>query len=324
MARPTFLFGLLVLVIAGEVGGFLPQINLWSFPIWFAVFAVTLDFSIVTTRRPGNLRPAELALVISISLTAMLMVLWNHVDLWPIAAPFLGYLTMGVSLLILRGHPVAGTVGAAMMLCGAIWLGVQEGLSSTSNLERLAQPLAVIGGFWLLFQLMQSIEGKRSQAVAQQLQSVVHTDENWKRKVNERRALAEIPDLAVPLLQRIAAGEALTPEFHAELIAADDALRNRIRQDLPYHAGFLKAVDRARERGVVLRILGTEEPATPSMNEGLALRLIELLDGDTVAAVTIRFQTQARGGVTTLLSESASGMRRFEFDLQGNLLREPR
>ncbi len=69
------------------------------------------------------------------------------------------------------------------------------------------------------------------------------------RSLSQRRALSEIPSLVVPLLQRIAAGETLTAEFHAEVAAADEVVRNYLRGDVPFHSGFLSAVSEARRRG---------------------------------------------------------------------------
>lgn len=333
LARPALLFGLIVLLISAQVGGVMPPVHLWPFPIWFAVCAVAISFSIVTAHRPGPLHRLQVSLVVGVSLAAMLLLLWNDDGRGPISAYSLGYLAMGVALLILRGHPVVGSVAAVMMLAGIVWLGVRTGAGVLEHLERLAQPLAMIGAFWLLFILTRSIEGRRSRAVAQQLRSVVRTDQASNRRANEQRALSEVPGLAGPLLERIAAGESLTDEFHAELLAADDALRNHIRRDLPYHPGFLHAVDQARGRGVVVQMIGTEDPATPCMHDSLAARLIELLSTNPavadsaaagpITAATIRFRSAARGGTTTLLAECAGGARRYEFDAQGNLLGEP-
>lgn len=328
LARPTLLFGLLALLIAAQVGGALLPLHLWPFPIWFAVCAVTIAFSTVTAHRPGPLQRLQLVLVVGVSLAAMLLLLWNEEGRGPISVYALGYLAMGVTLLIPRGHPVTGTVAAVTMLAGIVWLGARAGSGVLEHLERLAQPLAMIEAFWLLFALTRSIDGRRSRAVARQLRSVVRTDRASNRSANERRVLSEVPGLAGPLLERIAAGEALTDEFRAELIAADNALRNHIRRDLPYHPGFLYAVDQARGRGVVVQMIGAEDPATPCMHDSLAARLIDLLStdptvADPITAATIRFRSAARGGTTTLLAECAGGARRYEFDAQGNLLREP-
>jgi len=324
LARPTLLAGWFLVLIGALVGGLLPHVDQWGLSIWVAVAAIAIDFAIVTVRRPGSLTRPLLATVVIVSAIAVVLLLWDHRELDVTAVYALGYLNMGVSLLIMRGHLVVGGISSAVVLGSIVWIGVLTGKGPVEQLERLAQPLVTVAAFSILYAIAYSIEGKRSRTVAQQLHTVIQADAMRTRAVGENRALSEIPALAQPILERIAAGEPLTPEFHREVVAVNEAVRNRIRRDVPHHAGFLDAIDEARGRGMTVRVIGTEDPVSPRMPDALATRLIDLLATEGAVAATVRFLPGSRGGSTTLLLEQPDDARRYEFAADGTPRGEPR
>lgn len=324
LARPTLLLGLTLLLIGALVARRLPPLDQWSFSLWFGAAALTTDFVLVTARRPGPLSRANLAVIVIGSLLVVLLGFGDREELGVIAFYGLGYLTLAGSLLIMRGHPFTGTLVSAVMLVNIYWLGFNAGATVAQQLERLAWPLVTVVAFALIHLMAGSIEGRRSRAVAQQLEALTHADAVRSRSVGEHRALSEIPAMARPVLERIAAGEVLTPAFRAEVLAVNEAVRGHIRRDLPYHAGFLGAIDAARARGVSVQVLGNEDPAPLRMSEDLAAVLVGHLEDDDLAAVTIRFLPRSRGGFMTLLVEGSQGAQRFEFEADGSTRRRGR
>lgn len=323
VARPTLLAGLILLLTAALVAGRLPPVPQWRLSIWFVVVATAADFALVTARRPGRLSRASLALILGGSLISLLVVLADRDRLVVISFYALSYLTLVGSLLIMRGHPYPGALVAAAMLAGTCYLGVDTGASTTAILGRLAQPLVTVAAFTLVHLIARSIEGGRSRAVAQQLEALAQTDAVRSRNASEHLALSEIPALARPVLERLAAGEPLTPAFRAEIVAADEAVRSHIRRDVPYHAGFLGAIDAARARGVSVQLIGNEDPEPGRMTTNLAEALIRKLGNEDLSAVTIRFLPHSRGGFVTLLLEGSQGAQRFEFEADGSPRRPP-
>lgn len=121
--------------------------------------------------------------------------------------------------------------------------------------------------------------------------------------LGEHRALSEIPAMARPVLERITAGEVLTPAFRAEVLAVNEAVRGHIRRDLPYHAGFPGAIDAARARESP-QALGNEDPAPLRMSEDLA----SCSSGTWRRRSRSRhdpFSSSPRGGFMTLLVEGS-------------------
>ncbi len=324
LARPVLLFGWAAVLIAALVGSLLPPVDQWSFGAWFTIVAIAIDFVVVTVRRPGRLSWPQVVFVVGISFAALLVLgsrgIGGSVESTAYA---IGYLNMAVALLIMRGHSVIGAVASAVLLIRIAWLGVLNGRDTAGQLESLAQPLATPIAFFLLAWVARTVEGKRSQVVELELQMVAQTDAVRSQSADEHRTLSEIPDVVEPILRRIAAGEPLTADFHAEVIAADEIVRNHLRRDLPYHVGFLKAMDAARDRGIVVRVIGNEDPWPRRMSDTVADQLIVLLSADAITDVTIRFLPSSRGGAVTALIEGPGGMRRYEFSAAGILLREP-
>lgn len=70
-------------------------------------------------------------------------------------------------------------------------------------------------------------------------------------------------------------------------------------------------------------MIGNEDPSAAQLREVLADRLIELLATDGLTSATVRFLPRSRGGAVSLLLEGEDWVRRYEFDSNGELLREP-
>lgn len=325
LARPTLLFGLLMLLVAAHVGSALPPIQGWDFPVWLTVGTIAADFVLVTVRKPGRLARWQVTTMVGFSFAAaMLLVVPGDGGTSYRAIPYaLGYLNLSLSLLVLRGHTVVGTLSALTILSGLALWGVRAGLNPTAQAEYLGQPTVTLVGFWMIFLVSRSIANSRVRTVAQQLSAVAETDAARGIRADERRALSEIPDRVEPLLRRIASGEPLTEGFRAELIAADEEVRNLLRHDLPDHQGLLGAIANARARGATVRVIGNEDPSAAQLREVLADRLIELLATDGLTSATVRFLPRSRGGAVSLLLEGEDWVRRYEFDSNGELLREP-
>lgn len=238
------LFGLLMLLVAAHVGSALPPIQGWDFPVWLTVGTIAADFVLVTVRKPGRLARWQVTTMVGFSFAAaMLLVVPGDGGTSYRAIPYaLGYLNLSLSLLVLRGHTVVGTLSALTILSGLALWGVRAGLNPTAQAEYLGQPTVTLVGFWMIFLVSRSIANSRVRTVAQQLSAVAETDAARGILADERRALSEIPDRVEPLLRRIASGEPLTEGFRAELIAADEEVRNLLRHDLPDHQGLLGAI----------------------------------------------------------------------------------
>lgn len=319
LARPVLLFALAVLSISAMIDGRLPQFPLWSPAQALSIAAVITVIIVVTTRRPGPLSRRQLAVAIVPALMCTALLLSLQRNGWSVLV--LGYLCSYAAFLIPRGHPVAGTASAGAIFTGLVVYRYVYGIPLSVETDLVVQPFVMILACWGLFLISRSIAENRSRAVAQQFLTLAQTDTVRSASAEERRATREIPDLAEPVLRRIVAGEPLTDAMRAELIAADGAVRDLIRLDLPRHAGFAQAIAAARERGTDVRLIGSEDPSGTPLGEALARKLIALLDTEGLVRATARFLPESLGGSVSLLIEGEGWIRRYEFDPDGNLLR---
>lgn len=319
LARLVLLFSLLVLLISAGVGGVVPEMAEWSAALWFAVAALITSYTAVTVRRPGRLSPVQLALVVLPGLAAAAVLFWQGSDAVFVYA--LGFLSLGVSLPILRGHTIVGTVSSGIVIAMLLLRTLATGIHFPHLAEQIVQPVLMLIACWVLFAVSRSIATGRAKAVAEQLRAVVVADSLLIGSVEQRRAMHEIPEIAAPLLRRIAAGEPMTDELQAEIAAADEEVRNLIRLELPHHEGLLRAVSDARRRGARVRLIGSEGPASTRISDALAERLIALLETDGLVSATARFLPRSRGGAVSLLVEREDGAQRHEFELDGTPIR---
>lgn len=323
LVRPTLLFGWALLVAAALVGGMLPPITREAAPLWVAVLAIGIDFALITAQRPGRLDRPRLALVIGVSLVAVLFLLVQGAGTGPMVLYVLGYLNVAVSLLIMRGHPLVGVCLASLILLSIAWRGVLVGASPREQLERLALPIVTVGVFALIYAFARSLERKRSRAVDEQLLAVTRADAARSRSTQSDRVRSQIVGIARPLLEQLAAGTPLTPQFHQAVVDANEAIRNRIRRDLPAHPEFLTAIDAVRERGVAIQLIGSEDASSRRMDDALVDRLVALLHTEGVTAATVRFLPLSRGGSCSVLLEAPTGTLSYELEPAGVPRPEP-
>lgn len=322
-ARPTLLFGWTMLVVSAIIGGAIPPVRQWELVHWSVVITVGTAFLIVSLRERGPLRAPWPVLVVGLSLLCAVLVLFaGEHSFSRTIHEGLGALNMGVCLLILRGHVLIGALSSAALIVSGVGVGIVAGSEPIAHFQELSSLLLTLFAACALSYISLSIARDRSRMLDLQLRTATATDAVRSLNVGTDRALSEIPPIIDPLLQRISAGESLTAEFHAQLLAADEAVRGHLRRDLPYHAGFLRAVSEARSRGAAVRMLGGEAPS-PLMSESLAEKLIILLSGEGLRSATVRFAPDSRGGGASILVEGSGGTQRHDLDAAGRLRRAP-
>lgn len=315
LARPVLLFGMLMVLIGAIITGAVPPVSHWDASLWVAFFASALSAFIVTIRRPGPLAPWQLAITAGVSLIAGIVIRLQ--DTSESAATLLAQMSGGAAFVILRGHPLVGTLtSGALFLSLVNWTTTELGIWGKA--EDLVQPIIAILGCIAFFFITRSIAGNRSRTIDQQFLTIAETEFMRTVIAGEQHAMEEISQRAEPILARIAAGEPITDELHVQVRAADEDVRHLIRLDLPRHLGFLATVTEARRRGISIRLIGSEDPT--HLSDALAEQLIALLSTDGLTRATIRFLSRSTGGTVSLLAEGPGWTRRYMFDPAGELL----
>ncbi len=323
-ARLTLLIGWGLLLLGAIVGGVVPPVSHWNIGIWLSTTAIVFNFWICTSRRPGRLRNSQVALVILVTSMAIVWIIGMGGSDFGESAPYaFGYFNLGVSLLILRGHPVIGVLASVMVLVSLLLLGALQGVDVAQQVSRLTQPLVTTVGFLILHTLVDSIAGRRSRSVELQLEAVSQVDASRTRNRGSQSVRAQVRSLAEPILTRITDGELLTAEFHAEIANTNDEVREILRRDIPFHPDFQRAVGAARMSGTTVRILGNEDLPNELMSDALVQRLTSLITAEEVDSVTVRFAARSRGGSTSVVVQHGESTTRHLLDPKGRALADP-
>lgn len=325
LARPTFLFGWVVLTAAAVVGHLFPPIAQWGSAHWLAVLALATDFTLATSRRPGRLPWPHVVVMIGGTALALVASFDGWMCYLGAATPYAyGLLNMGIALLILRGHSVVGTMSSVGIMVVLVAVETADGASAAQQFGDLAPLLVTIIAVWVVYFILRSIMGGRKSTVARQLRAAVRIESTGRHSFDELHVRQEIAVLTEPILRRISVGEPMSATFRSQIVAVDEQVRNLLRRDLPSHDGLLRSIAAARDAGMLVRVFGGEDSFTRQISNELAASLIDLLSSEDVEEATIRFQALARGGTTTVLLKGPSGARRYELDPAGVLLREAR
>jgi hypothetical protein len=150
--------------------------------------------------------------------------------------------------------------------------------------------------------------------------SAVAASANAAQEIRVQRA-AELASTAVPLLDRIASGAAISDADRAEFARVEAHLRDSVRGRSLMMPIVVGAVGRARERGVEVALLddrGSELPSPVAMAE-IGIRLAAALDRVDVGAVTIRLLPPGRDIAVTMVTRKGEATSRLALTGEGNV-----
>jgi len=150
--------------------------------------------------------------------------------------------------------------------------------------------------------------------------SAVAASANAAQEIRVQRA-AELASTAVPLLDRIANGAAISDADRAEFARVEAHLRDGVRGRSLMLPVVVAAVARARERGVEVTLLddrGSELPSQAAMAE-IGIRLAAALDRVSAGAVTIRLLPPGRDIAITMVTRKGEATSRLALTGEGNV-----
>lgn len=223
------------------------------------------------------------------------------------------------ALLLPRGNVLPGTVASiSINVLGLAWA-VQAGATTAQMVDMLALPFLAlfIGAAWR-FML--------TRVVARELSH----DREAARAAMEREAadasiaaiqgeLDQIRHEVGPALRAIRDATSLTPELSAGISVVEANLRDRIRSPEFGDPTLRDSIDRARQRGVDVVLLGSsaqeDRIAAP-----LAAALVEVLEGSESGSVTVRSLPRDRLGCVSVLLAQPGRSERLLLDADGAIL----
>lgn len=116
-----------------------------------------------------------------------------------------------------------------------------------------------------------------------------------------QRELADIAELAEPILSRIRVGEELTADDRLSAMLIEAQIRDRLRAKRLTTPAFVRVSRAARTRGVVVLLLDDGGPLAADINDSVEGVISEAIGGAVLGRVTVRLEPEGRGRLGTIL-----------------------
>lgn len=224
------------------------------------------------------------------------------------------YASYLVALLVVRGNPWWGTLGAgAVVMLGIGWC-VHTGQPWTGYPSLLGVPVMALTCGWLIrvtLRWIVSAERRhRTEAAMARLRdrAARSAADTFERELNLVR------DRAEPLLTRIARGDHLTPQLLAQISSAEAEVRDRIRAPQLQHPGLSAAIAQRRAAGESVTLVARQGEATPVVSDGVAAAVVAFLAEQPLGSAVIRASgAQGRNQVTVVVTAPDGAVARAIF-----------
>lgn len=137
-----------------------------------------------------------------------------------------------------------------------------------------------------------------------------------------RQRVAELATAVVPLLERIADGDQLSPDDKLEFKSTEATLRDSVRGRHLMVPAVQDAVKRARLRGLEVNVL--DDRGKP-LSDGLAMstvssQIASLLDDAQDGTVTMRLHPENRALAVSFVAQGSTQESRLDWDESGQLI----
>ena len=226
-----------------------------------------------------------------------------------------------MSAVLIRGHILIAWIGiAAMVIEVILWAGIQNFFDSgllgalmfTAGCTAVKLGLTGIAAELEVYEL-RTVE---SQATAASMAAAGRQRANLLTTTLQR---------ARPMLDRIAAGDALSASERVEARLLEAALRDEIRGRDLLNDQTREAVERARRRGVSVNVLdeGGLKQLSVKAREGLLAQVAEALDQVTSGRVTVRAPRDETWHITVAAFEDSDNAPRLWLRLQAPVASGP-
>lgn len=253
--------------------------------------------------------------VLAAGVVTTALVVWNLPDSgWPGYASWnFGAVTWLWFFLAFRGRTGAAWLGLlAMGLISVVWA-VSVGRPALEGVDlviRHAGTLLIGTLFSLLLRRVSTrITSLQRESVAQAGAEAASFTELRERELQAQQLAAD----ARPVLERLAAGEAVTTERRREYALLEASLRDTLRGSGLLTGSVVAAVGEARLRGAEVVLLDDRnEPLPPGVSERLQALVVDELATLDDGRMTVRLLPAGRTPVATVVRADSSGRRRVD------------
>jgi len=288
---------------------------------YLAMFLVAGGMVVVSRPHPDPFPGRQTAAVLAIVVVSTLLVCYALPDVGEFgrATWHLGANTWLLWFLILRRRVWSGWLGGlAMVAITVVWaVATDRGVLWALKLSQSQIALLVVATLFgaALRRTANRINELTERSVSA---SAVAASANAAHEIRIQRA-AELAATAVPLLDRIAAGEAITDADKAAFAHVEAQLRDSVRGRSLMLPSVVAAVTLARQRGVEVTLLDDRGQALPSSSAmaQIGTRIAATLDAVDEGAVTVRLVPPGRDTAVTVVTRKGEATTRLALTGEG-------
>lgn len=234
----------------------------------------------------------------------------------------LGSNTWLLFFLTIRGRPIAAWSGMAVMLVQTgVWAATTD-RGAAAGLSMCANHVGMLLVGTLFANLLRSTAARIAALRERSLTAAADTAAADAGLEIRRARARELAELAVPLLERIAAGGDYSDEERAAFARAEARLRDGVRGRALALPDVVEATEDARIRGVQVTILDDRrEPIADGDALGRMVgEIVHALTTAQAGSVTVRLQPEGRDAALTILSADHDAISRVVLDAEGEPL----
>lgn len=219
----------------------------------------------------------------------------------------------------LRGRPVLAWTGFGVMAAiSGLW--AQEvGRGALDGLLRLQTHAGILLVGTLFRSALLRVSRRINSLNARSLElAAAAASSGAEREIREQR-VAELAEVATPLLRRIARGTRITDADRIEFLLAEATLRDSVRARSLHLPEIAAATAAARRRGVEVTLLDDRGGGlpTPAAMRRLTTRITEALDNAEVQRLTVRLAPVGREVAASIVVDAGGSTRRIDLDAEG-------
>lgn len=221
-----------------------------------------------------------------------------------------GFVWIPLSGIALRGWPVLALLGSVASAATTLtWAYLEDGVGLQDGVYRVVSPLAVVVVAVGIDRLVRQYGQEVERAHAEQLEAA-RLSAGARAAEDERRSrLAQIQQIAAPLLRRLASGEVVDERLSTECRLLEAALRDGIRGRHLVDPAVRETLWAARTRGVEVTLLddsgteaGSDPPEVADVVRRCTVQLVERLES---GVVTVRLSSPDEATVVILARQAA-------------------
>lgn len=231
----------------------------------------------------------------------------------------LGAATWLLFFLALRRRALMAWLGMALLTSITVWWAVSTGRGAPYALTMVQMHIGILLVATLFASSLRRTARTINTLTARSVDAAAAAAGAYAGSEIRSQRVAELAALAVPPLELIATGHALSGKDRNECRTVEAELRDSVRGRSLSVPSITAAVRSARSRGVAVNLLddrGTPLPSGSAMQR-LQEQVVASLDATTTGTVTVRMLPEGRDAAVTVVAGDPEAPQRYALNQEG-------